>query len=860
MLPITTKPGKKYASLKRPDIYEALRRQGMSKQRAARISNAQANKDASTVAGSSLHGPGGVLGTPGMGSRRRRKWGNRRKDKACTCGVNVATKESLGPGITRIRGNLCNVHGRYGPCDGGASAAKKPKGKKGRKPAKPKLTPEQRAQQRTAQQQANRAKVFSQLGLPEDATGALEDLRSGIATTDDGGLVKMGLAEQAADGSYRLTASGRALANAAAQGDVGRARDTISAARDRLGARQGRQAAAEQRKQAVAARRAAAQEVRKKKQEEAKKKRGASGGKKQTGGRGGDSGAYQRQQREAERQADRERRLAEHQEDRARRLREHEEDRARREAERTSRTPQQPTQQATAPAARVSGARPEIVRPSRKRGRMQRSNVGTRTKEMTATFKAGDPGDYLVVEDRNAPSTWHLQVRKNGKVDHRLLGAAWAALHGGYRGNKYEGPNKGAALSKLRKLYEQEDMPMPSEKSFTVFKSDDGSYRWIARTTTAYRDRDDEDIPIDTLDRDSQRMTESGLFGPLRWWHLGKPDPFALKAQWGPGVDIGDCDYSTQIGTSRVESGTFRDPRIAQRIAETADEYELSPGFFHPYGPDGPPNGSYKDIRTFERSIVPIRYGRASNLFTGLTVKEFTMELDEMERRFKAAIEQLKLSPDQAEALSSGLVQADKSARQSGLTPAFKTTEEITINGQVYTLKADMAPASMEEAAETEMDDALEEQVDEGDDGGEYVGDMSPAAFKSMLAEVLAPVLKMQEMVKAMTDMHGELKGMMGGATKSASEITTLKAQIADATKRLALLEGDQPAVVTSADVEAALKGAPQAPPDPNAPIVPDDPNRPFAAVAARTFPNLYRQNPDGSFAGWQQHVPPSNS
>lgn len=32
-------PGKRYASLKRPRVYEALRRKGMSKTRAAKISN-----------------------------------------------------------------------------------------------------------------------------------------------------------------------------------------------------------------------------------------------------------------------------------------------------------------------------------------------------------------------------------------------------------------------------------------------------------------------------------------------------------------------------------------------------------------------------------------------------------------------------------------------------------------------------------------------------------------------------------------------------------------------------------------------------------------------------------------------------
>jgi hypothetical protein len=39
-------PGKKTSSsVKKPETYEALRDKGMSKQRAARISNAQANKE-----------------------------------------------------------------------------------------------------------------------------------------------------------------------------------------------------------------------------------------------------------------------------------------------------------------------------------------------------------------------------------------------------------------------------------------------------------------------------------------------------------------------------------------------------------------------------------------------------------------------------------------------------------------------------------------------------------------------------------------------------------------------------------------------------------------------------------------------
>jgi len=84
-----------------------------------------------------------------------------------------------------------------------------------------------------------------------------------------------------------------------------------------------------------------------------------------------------------------------------------------------------------------------------------------------ATKKEADgehsAGDYLVVDDPESPSTWHLRVKSGGKPDHTLMGAAWAALHGGYRGNKYEGPNKSAAIDKLKKMYSSENMDTPGQ-------------------------------------------------------------------------------------------------------------------------------------------------------------------------------------------------------------------------------------------------------------------------------------------------------------------------------------------------------------------------------------------------------------
>ena len=83
--------------------------------------------------------------------------------------------------------------------------------------------------------------------------------------------------------------------------------------------------------------------------------------------------------------------------------------------------------------------------------------------ESEEAVRSSNPSDFLVVEDREKPSTYHLQVKRNGKPDHNLMGAAWAALHSGFRGNKYEGPSKQAALKKLKSLYKSEDMPLPKE-------------------------------------------------------------------------------------------------------------------------------------------------------------------------------------------------------------------------------------------------------------------------------------------------------------------------------------------------------------------------------------------------------------
>lgn len=79
-------------------------------------------------------------------------------------------------------------------------------------------------------------------------------------------------------------------------------------------------------------------------------------------------------------------------------------------------------------------------------------------------------GHYLVVEDPDKPSAWRLRVKGvDGNPDHRLMGAVWATLHGGYRGNRHEGPQKAEAIAKLKALYKSEGLTVPEEASDPAF-------------------------------------------------------------------------------------------------------------------------------------------------------------------------------------------------------------------------------------------------------------------------------------------------------------------------------------------------------------------------------------------------------
>ena len=207
------------------------------------------------------------------------------------------------------------------------------------------------------------------------------------------------------------------------------------------------------------------------------------------------------------------------------------------------------------------------------------------------------------------------------------------------------------------------------------------------------------------------------------------------------------------------------------------------------------------------------------------------MHPNEIDKRFKAAIDALGLSAEQAAALGQQLAQTDKAAQAAGI--AFKSSDAPTVylgpdgmpgttpDGAFVALKAAAPPPALEAAIEDEKapEEAIEIEAEAPE--AEYaaaIGDMSPDEFGAMLDARLAPLIKALDIAGKMGGHMDELKSMMTGvATKEAglaAEVATLKAQLAE-------LAGDTPRAIqggyrasqTAATVvpdgDARLKAAP---------------------------------------------------
>lgn len=353
-----------------------------------------------------------------------------------------------------------------------------------------------------------------------------------------------------------------------------------------------------------------------------------------------------------------------------------------------------------------------------------------------------------------------------------------------------------------------------------MFKQADGRLRWVMLSSNPYKDRDKQFVTEKSLHADVARTDKTREYGPLRWWHLGKVvwdvpgDWTTVKA--GPGIDLGQCDFSAMVGRMLVESGTFYNDAVGAKIAQKADRLEVSLGFAHPENePDA--NGAFWHIKRFERSLTP--KGRASNPFTSFTVKESKMSGPMADAKV-AALKELGLDDDDVKSIVQSAQVSQKAIDDKGIT--FKTYTQQDFDqaspdelasmltvvqsqfealGKAISTKAaqiteptggdepDLVPTEVlttkeEDEAEEEY---YEEEADEMDMDDPPIGSLRVSELFQLIVDAVSegtgPMHKEMGLAAKMADALTEMKSIIGGiTTKEAktSDQPTLEQQVVD--------------------------------------------------------------------------------
>ncbi len=413
--------------------------------------------------------------------------------------------------------------------------------------------------------------------------------------------------------------------------------------------------------------------------------------------------------------------------------------------------------------------------------------------EKRATKSEGDgqhpAGHYLVVEDPEKPTTWHLRVRNaKGDLDHTLMGGAWAALHGGYRGNKYEGPSKAEALAKLKKLYAQEGMDTPSEKGLTIYKSDDGTWRWITHSNWAIIDREIELISEQAYRDGIAYAQKSGSWGELDLVHVG-------------GTDVGDCDtlFISKQGSHPPRlgaGGTWYDTAMATRAREAiqADPERWGVSLKFRFDPARRVHGIYTGgIQILKHSILPQHM--AASYGTAIAVRGGESMSKQIDEKTAAALRDLNVTEEEIVELA----QKQKAAPvEENVVEKEDTTEAGGLKGLWQALGKMFAPdaSTPAEAGKATEAEPVQEAVEQPAEKAEGEPDASEIV-KAVAQAVAGPL---GELVKKELDARDALIAELQEAVKALSVDVETKVE-----QRLA----DVPPVVTASPTMVGALAAP---------------------------------------------------
>lgn len=318
---------------------------------------------------------------------------------------------------------------------------------------------------------------------------------------------------------------------------------------------------------------------------------------------------------------------------------------------------------------------------------------------------------YLVVEDSQKPSTWHLRVRDaNGEINPRLLGAAWAALHGGYRGNKYEGPQKQEAINKLRKLYAQVGKNPPTENKAYFHKDKAGQTWFIGIYSNNFEDREKEILSWESHLDYAKWLKKTGIKPPIIAMHLPQYDSvlhLARFLEFGLGgisaeqfnaesmklyesTAIGQTELVIPMNGFVLVFGKILPNK--ESVVEIIKSSNVSWGMSHGFIPVVEGDGVIEKYRAFEFTYLPVSI--AANEFTTIEIKkEETM------------VDQLKSLTDEERETIGQIIDLEK--LEEGTAEAKRILSRILASKEI---ENDEAP---EEVAEKEAEQQEEEEVAE---------------------------------------------------------------------------------------------------------------------------------------------------
>jgi hypothetical protein len=270
------------------------------------------------------------------------------------------------------------------------------------------------------------------------------------------------------------------------------------------------------------------------------------------------------------------------------------------------------------------------------------------------------PSSFLVVEDAQKPDTWHLPVKTpDGKPDPKHMGAAWAALHGGYRGNKYEGPNKAEAISKLTRLYASIGKKPPMSKAL-FYRSGDVLWFFGAYSNN-YMDTQGDILTNEAHEEYVSWTKTNGIKPPITVFHQPRYQDAVHLINY-LGYRYGK--YTTEQYNANLEAlykpfaiakaervitlngFTFVIGRVYDHkrdVVEKLMSQENAWGMSHGFIPVKTSGNIIEKYRTFEFTVVPGEY--AANQITPLRFirkeSEMSGELKSLDEEDRQVLEEL---------------------------------------------------------------------------------------------------------------------------------------------------------------------------------------------------------------------------